>query len=333
MLTIKQTLVLTIGVQLLLVTPTTLAGGNTSKFTAYKPSHVMVMQRPDDDETLAVRVSLKYQLMDCLERKSRNKSGGICNHILNGNRFLFGHWANSSAFFSYTTDFDFYLFGDSEQGRPSKPVVNRMTSPAFHLRLNARDTPPQKHRLRNVWLSLVHHSNGQIRDENNFNPDRADTETYWRDGLSRGWNYIELKFDSLHYFQYKAEDRKGLCKTDSRCWTSSLAFKIPIFDHDDDIWWGEQLHPGSYPEHNRIELTLSTESVSKTTSSLRGWQFSTQLQCGQRGCGLNTWVRADVEFMNLTLPLMLYSHIGRNEHYYNYNEKNNYVGFGLQFRP
>lgn len=307
-----------------------------SKFSAYKPSHMLVIQRPDDDETLAIRVSLKYQLMDCKDREDRERTGGICDRILSGRRFLFGRWANASAFFSYTTDFDFYLFGDSEQGRPSKPVVNRMTSPAFHLILKAKENVEDKHRLEHVWLSLVHHSNGQIRDIDNFDPELPDTDPYWRDSLSRGWNYVELKFDSSHYFRTKKGERAGDCERDIRCWTSSIAFKAPLFSPDDDIWWGDNLHPGSYPEHNRVELTLSTATVYEKDNlkkNLRGWQFSTQLQCGQRGCGLNTWVRADVELLNLTLPFMLYSHVGRNEHFYNYTEENNYVGLGLQFYP
>lgn len=126
-------------------------------FGAYKPNFAIASFSDNDDTPLQVRFSAWYKFLDCSGTTNNIASELSCRYIRGPGRL--------SMYFSYTTDFDFYVSsdGDGKLRRQSRPVRNRMTSPALHFDW-ARE---QRNAVRNFWwsnftTSLVHHSNGQF---------------------------------------------------------------------------------------------------------------------------------------------------------------------------
>ncbi len=254
-----------------------------------------------------------------------------------------------SIFFSYTTDFDFYVFsdGDGELRRESQPVRNRMTSPGFHFDWK-RDAPAGGSSFwwSNTTVSLVHHSNGQDLEFETFFDETStadeirnviaeleNNQPSWMDGVSRGWNYLEIKG------KFRMGDANENCDENFSCITLYADVKFPINQINDDIWW-EPGNTSKFRDYNIVEATLSNEWGRNINSgegklSTGKKEFSLQLQCGNKGCSSNSWIRFDTYFGkgSFRLPLMIYAHLGRNEHFYNYHERTNTVGLGVQFNP
>ncbi len=316
-------------------------GTTESNFTAYKPNFAIFSYNKNDDTPLQVRLSARYKLLDCEGETYNFASDLSCRYI---------QWPGKlRMYFSYTTDFDFYLFseGDGKKRRQSRPVRNRMTSPALHFNWE-RQRPESNRKLfwSNLTTSLVHHSNGQdIEYEAFFTEnstadeilatisDLEESQPSWMDSVSRGWNYLELQGS------WEIGNVTKDCGKQIDCVTMSAGIKHAVTSINDEIWW----EPGNnfkYTDYNRVELTFSNEwETSSQNDNLAVWvqhrELALQLQCGDRGCSTKTWLRWDLRFGNgnLKIPLLFYGHFGRNEHFYNYHETNNSIGIGLQFRP
>ena len=232
-------------------------------------------------------------------------------------------------------------------GRPSEPVVNRMTSPALHFEWRTEDENPSiDNRLKGdaLTISLVHHSNGQSLDrETQFGgiddsaiPAAIESlqrlNPAWRDNIGRGWNYIEAK---VNYKLLLGSDHQKVvdCGKIFSCSELSFAVKTPIGTIDDEVWWV----PGNsskYTDYNIAEFTYSNKFLSSAENpDSRELNFT--LSCGARGCGGNIWTRLELRFPfpNLTLPWMVYVRAGPNEHFYNYHEHVYSAGLGFQFSP
>jgi len=251
--------------------------------------------------------------------------------------------------FSYTTDFDFYIRSDGnrELERISRPVRNRMTSPAFHFNWERdKDLRQNGIEYRSFTWSFVHHSNGQDLEKERFTEMGASDDDIraaiaeleqedpaWMDRVSRGWNYIEL------LTRFDAGINIPKCKTEFLCATLVAGVKFDIFtdEPENPIWW----EPGNgieYLDYNRFSFQLINDwgfvrPPDPQFLSLGKKRFAMELKCGTAGCSTNASLRADVYIGegNFQLPLMLYGHFGKNEHFYNYHQKANMVGIGLEF--
>jgi len=121
-----------------------------------------------------------------------------------------------------------------------------MTSPAIHFNWTPESLGGKNgFQYSGVAFSLVHHSNGQdlefesLFDEESTDEDirstienLADTNPSWADGVSRGWNFIELSTK----FNFGRNVRR--CTSDFLCTQISAGIKIPVFTNpDNDIWW------------------------------------------------------------------------------------------------
>lgn len=318
-----------------------------SRYSTYKPNYALLYsRRQGDDEAISVRLSGRYTWLDC----DRTTATRFCNSgiITDKDNRKF------QSFLSYTHDFDFYLYGSSELGRPSEPVVNRMTSPGIHFEwIPGNPWPTSYNRLKvgSRMLSVVHHSNGQSLDKKTqFNDAEGevlqnelvvleDRNRAWRDTISRGWNYIEAKVKLTHLHSIDEEQQNGsgsrpLCKEDFRCGNYFISGKRRIFPISDDIWW-EPGNSSRFSDYNIIEFTYSNEFKRETSDRYVGGEINFSLSCGWEGCGVTAWKRFDLKFpfKNVELPWLLYVRDGPNEHFYNYHEDTFNIGIGLQFRP
>jgi len=255
----------TLNAQPLAIEKTTATGNNKQeppRFSIFKPSFVMwsVPASRKDEQGLQIRLSAKYDFLTCSNTTEQGNlmSKGTCA-IFNFES-LQNALGTLSVFFSYTTDFDFYIIsdGNKELERNSRPVRNRMNSPAFHLNWSSESSAIQSgFRYNSVSLSLVHHSNGQDLDfETLFTPASTDQEIRdtianlamnnpsWTDGVSRGWNYLGLsaKFDV---------GRDVLnCTSTIFCAQFTAGIKIPVFtDPANRIWW-EPGNDSDYRDYN-----------------------------------------------------------------------------------
>lgn len=330
------------------VIATAIAVAAEPKFTAYKPNLVAFTYNSDDETPLQVRFSAKYTFLDCGQGEQGNGLSILTCGPFSDDGPLKG-FGDLRVFFSYTTDFDFYVFSDGEGKlmRQSRPVRNRMTSPGLHFdwrRKSPKGDPD--FRWSNFTLSFVHHSNGQeLEFDTFFNSSSTEedisalinelerNQPSWMDGVSRGWNYIELKGKF-----YIGKGTKN-CDRRFKCVTLYADVKIPISEINDGIWW-EPNNSSKFRDYNVTEFTISNEwgQSPKPDSSFLSFgekEVSLQLQCGLNGCATKTWLRFDTYIGkgNFSLPLMLYGHFGKNEHFYNYHLNTNSVGLGVQFNP
>lgn len=292
----------------LILAPLQARANDSPAFSAYKPSFATFAFSDDDDTPLQVRFSARYRLLDCNanpEDMPTLASQLSCKYL---------RWPGRlRMYFSYTTDFDFYLGsdGDGKLRRQSRPVRNRMTSPALHLDW-ARKKPdePGNLWLSNISTSLVHHSNGQdlefsaffdgsstAQEITNTIAELERNQPSWMDGVSRGWNYLELKG------KFYAGNGIGNCDARLDCMTIYADYKLPVTRVNDDIWW-EPGNRSKYTDYNRVELTISNEWRPSGDSSLfRDRELSLQLQCGDRGCSAKPSYRLDWHPGNLKIPL------------------------------
>jgi hypothetical protein len=126
---------------------------------------------------------------------------------------------DAGAYFTYTGEFDFYL-----GSRPSGPVINRISNPAFHWRVDTdgtfepskffKWTKPYFRSLEKHWdwidFAFEHRSNGQVVDvserlDDEGSPDHREyiaqleyEKENWDyfDALSRASNYFSLEMKS-----------------------------------------------------------------------------------------------------------------------------------------
>ncbi len=321
-----------------------------ARFAIYKPSFVMwsVPENRKDEQGLQIRLSAKYDFLTCSNSVKQENfvSESTCS-IFNVES-LKNTIGTFNVFFSYTTDFDFYITSDGNQElrRNSRPVRNRMTSPGLHLNW-APELPVETSgiRYKGITWSLIHHSNGQdLEFDSLFAPessneeirntiaDLADNNPSWTDGVSRGWNFVELSV--------KLDIGRNVmkCKNTFFCTQILAGIKIPVFtDPSNKIWW-EPDNDADYRDYNLGSLNFTNEWGRKAINdpqffSLGKKELSIELKCGKRACSTAAALRLNLNLGedNFLLPLMLYGHFGRNEHIYNYHEKSNMFGIGLRF--
>ena len=111
------------------------------RFFSYEPNHLIPSyKREGDDNGLAGKLSFMYMLSDCeyaveVKHVSDPTQAPVCN-------WLSVRGFQPQFFFSYTTEFDFYLGENDLLDRQSKPVIGRMFKPAGHVRLKSAGTKP-----------------------------------------------------------------------------------------------------------------------------------------------------------------------------------------------
>lgn len=317
------------------------------RFSIYKRNFVIWSVPEDriDEQGLQIRFSAQYRFLECINKPGNGVSQATCAIF---NNKLFSRYAGQlSISFSYTTDFDFYIRsnGNRELGRQSRPVRNRMTSPALHFNWE-RDTVPRHSGIQyqGFTASFVHHSNGQdLEFESLFTQETtdaqiretiaelADSNPAWMDRVSRGWNYLEV------LGRIEAGKNIPNCQFEFLCINVAAGVRLRLTDVADDIWW-EPGNNSAYLDYNRFTVQI-----------INGWgrelppdsqflsfgkkRFALELKCGSVGCSSNASLRSDVYVGegNFQLPLMIYGHFGKNEHFYNYHERADMVGVGLEF--
>jgi len=320
------------------------------RFSIFKPSFVMwsIPDKRRDEQGLQIRLSAKYDFLTCSNTRDQGNvvSQGTC--ALLNYKALQNTIGTFSVFFSYTTDFDFYIFsdGDKELERDSRPVRNRTNSPALHLNWRSESSVKKSgFRYNAATLSLVHHSNGQDLDfDTLFTPESTDEEIRdtianlasnnpsWTDGVSRGWNYIGLSA-KFHI----GRDVMN-CKSTIFCTQISTGIKIPVFtDPSNKIWW-EPGNNSDFRDYNVGSISFLNEwgnpaEIDPQFFSTGKKELSVEFKCGNRACSTAAALRLDLNLGegNFLLPLMIYGHFGKNEHIYNYHEKSNMLGIGLRF--
>jgi len=321
---------------------------DTPRFSMYKRNFLLWSIPADrkDERGLQLRFSAQYRFLECTNELNNGISQGTC--AIFDWKPLTDFVGRLNLSLSYTTDFDFYIIseGNQELKRNSRPVRNRMTSPAFHFNwISDKPLRASGMQYRSLTFSVVHHSNGQdIEFESMFSEDTTDadirdtvaelerTNPAWTDGISRGWNYIEL------LSRVDTGINIPNCTSEFYCVSLLAGIRHDIFtDPVNRIWW-EPGNDAEYLDYNRFSLQIIDEwgrsrAPDPQFFSTGKKRFALELKCGSGGCSSNASLRTDVYLGegNFQLPLMVYGHFGRNEHLYNYHQKANMIGVGFEF--
>ena len=229
---------------------------------------------------------------------------------------------------TYTGEFDFYI------PRTSKPVINRLSNPALHLRWHSGEDVEANPKVNwptgqgkvQIDLGVEHESDGQAV-EVTTDVERAAAQTAYDekdyrffDYVSRGANFVSLTADWPQGFQ-------------AGRLTLPFALTLSVRKY----WWQDYAITWG-PLAERKKNTLSDYHIGSI--EWRRYQgnagmFDVKWTLGMRGLATDSWdfswcARNDAA-MSLSIPLYVRLHIGPNNTLSNYSQRQDSIGVGLQF--
>lgn len=276
------------------------------RFRPYQPNNAVWQYTEKDEHSARVNYSFRYLITKPEEFDSK-----FDDHF--------------GVYFSYTGQFDFYMFT-----RPSSPVVNRISNPAFHVRWSDNKM------MGLDWLDVAieHKSNGQLVSANapvapNSTQNKAAAEFNagnhaYIDSISRSTNYFSLEGHTTY--------------TSENCITTN--FYLKLFAHrfyeESDVYWGRYAGRNvSFSDFERVRFVVQGEfGKSSSDKSLQN-EYFVEWTVGDKGLAtdsVNIRLKYPVRLASMgTLPLMLQMHFGPMNQLSNYTESQRSIGLGLAF--
>jgi hypothetical protein len=286
----------------------------SERFRAYEPNYGIIERTKDDERSIEAHYSFRYE--------------------------FFGDHDTWSTFFSYTGEFDFYA-----QTRDSSPVVNRISNPALHYRINLNKRAASGKLLIRWWdIALEHLSNGQVidvfdkvDDPGSPNHDRYVTQVELESGnqeyfdtLSRGSNFVsaEALFRVGNYDNYQ--------NLNENSWSLSLWAKGKCFhSQSSEITWGPYVDRDvQIADYDRFRFSLSQRWIRKTG-------YFREIEVGFRWTVGDKWFKTDSQDYTLLvsvggidhrLPFYFRAHTGPNDIFSDYTATRRSFGAGFLLR-
>lgn len=260
-------------------------GEYTRYLSGYRPSYIaMVDETDNDEEHLEFSLSVKYPLI--------------------------GEGGDSSLYFAYTGDYDFYL-----STRESAPVISRRQNPGFFYRYKwVADDDMSSSAISIGWF---HESNGQTietREEYESTPNASDY-------VSRGWDYLSLGWESEVFGR-----NSGLyIDTELKIFCHCQAFGF-IDEREDQIFWKDMEKQPHVNDYDGVNLKMYY-TIKRDT------RFSLGFRAGNRDSDAlsNVSYRLDVVLPIFSLPVKFFYFNGYGVNISTYHEKASYYGVGFDF--
>lgn len=260
-------------------------GGYERALSGYRPSYFVIANENGNDEAHAeFSLSIKYP--------------------------LFGGDGNSTLFFAYTGDYDFYLFS-----RESSPVISRRQNPGLFYRYNWLSGSDQT--VNAISIGWFHESNGQTietREEYDATENAADY-------VSRGWDYLALGIES----QLFGVNSSLFVEAQLNIYCDCQAFGA-MDSREDDIFWKDVDEQPNVNDYNGINFNVFY-TIEKDT------RFSVSLRAGNRDSDAvqNISYRVDAVLPVFSLPVKFFYFNGYGVNIATYHERGSYYGIGVDF--
>jgi len=289
----------------------------TSRFQAFDKNYMMWQWTNGDEPAMEAQFSLKYKVFKTPAPFTSKADGEF------------------SAYFSYTGKIDFYM-----GTRSSDPVINRVSNPALHLRLESAQADDSDKKwyqhLQWVDLSLEHKSNGQVVDPwaketaVNTNYGKYLTQIEYTKGnyeyfdrISRGSNYVSLWL--------------GV-----EVWKDFLVELIPkiFLNQEADITWGPYAKTGTNFSYFDLLRTKVTYTWFKERKGIPEITAGVEYLLGKKGFATDSLdayliiplrLEWGTNTTGLNLPLMVKAHTGPMDRLSDYSKSMNSVGVGFAF--
>lgn len=284
--------------------------GAPSRFMANETesSYLVAQQAAGDETALHAKYSFKYCLANYYSNTESSQPGAEAP----SNSCRFSGDVDSSLYFSYTGEFDFYA-----RTRPSDPVINRLSNPALHLQLDRNYLAWLESRFEWIDVAFEHRSNGQVTEVDT--PQEAaraqlayDTNDHvYFDSLSRGSNYfsIEARVTSGDEMtSYSAKLKKYVSQNTEITWGPLAGTNTMISDYD------------------RLKLLVRHRMNAKS-------DFSVEWTIGDQGFNTDSFNVGFLPNRDWPFPLYIRYHSGPMHTLSNYTENQSYLGIGFEFTP
>jgi hypothetical protein len=263
----------------------------------YEPLYGVYQFTQGDDSAARLHYSFRYTAK--------------CSYLADGGR---KDW-----FFSYTGEFDFYMFT-----RPSGPVVNRISNPAFHLRRWSRKQK-EPNGLQYWDVAVEHRSNGQTVDatqpDGRVRAQRAyeDGDNAFLDSISQATNFlsVEARFDF------------------GDNWRTWSKVKPVYFATSTDITWGPWADKNTHIRHYDVLRLIVARKLYGHGTKLpdQSWLYA-EWTAGTKGLyadSLNLSAHFPFKVGDAQLPFFVRAHFGPLHTLSSYPRSQTSLGFGFLF--
>ena len=287
-------------------------GTFSERFQPYDTNYALMQGTKDDERAVEVQYSFKYLFYNCEFWEAESLVGCTSNN-------------KAKLFFSYTGEFDFYM-GTRESG----PVINRVSNPALHFRVDDTDENPI---IDWVDFGVEHRSNGQVVDVNEVDNDPASptfgqflTQIEYQAGnhkyfdtLSRSANYINLAMG---------------VETDA---TRRIKFSYKFYFNDDsNITWGPLAGTDTeIDDYDLLNIDYS-ETFDIGFQHFPELTFGVEYVIGREGfdtdsVDINLIIPWEMDGKGWQIPFLIRAHIGPMDRLSDYTQSRNSIGFGVAF--
>jgi outer membrane phospholipase A len=271
-------------------------------------SYLVAQQAAGDETALRARYSFKYCLFNFYS--STGNSSGNAREPSNSCRY--GGAVDSSVYFSYTGEFDFYA-----RTRPSDPVINRLSNPALHWQIKQNYLSLLERNFKWIDIAFEHRSNGQVTEVST--PQEAakaqlaysSNDHVYFDSISRGSNYFSLNAmiesaDTM--IDYSAKIKKYVSQSSEITWGPLAGSNTSIADYD------------------RVKLLFQYRTNTKS-------EYSVEWTIGDQGLSTDSVNISFLPNKDWPLPIYIRYHSGPMHTLSNYTENQSYMGIGFEFIP
>lgn len=292
------------------------------RFQSFDKNYMMWQWTKGDEQSMEVQYSLKYIYFK--------------NSVTDDTEF--------NSYFSYTGKFDFYM-----ETRDSGPVINRVSNPALHFRLESKEPEVcrktretlecQKYKMTKKypnfqWIDFAveHRSDGQVvdakaKDDNPASPtfgkylaqiEYEKGNHQYFDSISRGSNYFSLSAGSELMKELLVEVSPKL-----------------YFTNDSDITWGK--YAGSGTSFTDFDLLRTKATYTWYQAEKERLTLGLEYTIGKKAFAtdsLDVYLIVPCRFgtlNNWNLPLMLKAHTGPMDRLSDYSKPINSIGVGVAF--
>lgn len=299
------------------------------RLRAFQPNYV-IGENGTEGERYNIHYSFRYLFTppDCLSQRPDSA-------VLKCLRRYERRW---SFFFTYTGEFDFFY-----RLRPSDPVINRISNPAFHMRKHFNKRAGG---IKFSWLnlSIEHRSNGQVTSADEVIDDpgspnngavRAQIEylngnAAYFDELSRGADYLMLEA----LFSVGLSN-VNFCNVNIDCIQMWISAKPLYPSSEANITWGPLANQGiNFADYDRYRIIVS-DIFKLKLKWLPSMEFSAEWLVGDRKGetdSFNLAVFFPFELGTIRLPVFVRYHKGPLATLSNYTKHTESIGIGFKLR-
>jgi len=321
-----------------------------SRFSAYQPNYAIYQYTAHDENAMEVRYSFRYLFSrpHCMPQKLRDESDS--ERLQNPFRYqenlpdlhcLMSFAKRNEYFFTYTGQFDFYLFS-----RDSGPVINRISNPAIHYRKNFENLGFDHLAVKWLSVSLEHRSNGQVisadnrvNDSGSVDNGRLQTEVEYQkgnyryfDALSRNSNYVALE-TKLNIGRDTRDAAQ--CVEAPDCVTLWLSAKLFYFGLEDNVNWGPDAAKNpSLADYDMLRIVLNDQYLT-SHSGFPEFIWGLEWTLGKQLLDTDS-LDLHVTFPSVItggykIPWFIRAHFGPMNNLSDYTRAQNSIGIGVRF--